>query len=180
VIDEAHHLSPDLLEELRLLGNLEGHGGKAVQVVLVGLTDLLNTLQYPELAAFRQRISIRSHLEPLSLEESADYLLAHLRAAGGRAERIFGMEALELLARQTGGIPRLLNQAGHLCLRLAAENGVSEVDVEVALEALAALGLAEPEMPDRESSPGEGFSVEQGESVADPSCRLFVAPARTA
>jgi type II secretory pathway predicted ATPase ExeA len=176
VIDEAQHLGPDLLEELRLLGNLEGQAGKAVQVVLAGQPELLATLGQPALAPLRQRVVVRAQIEPLGLEEAADYLLAHLRAAGGRAERILGMEALEVLGRQTGGVPRLLNQSARLALRLAAENSASEVDAEIALEALAQLGLtaAEPEtaLPEKEDPPPAGDE--------DSSYRLFLAPGRSA
>lgn len=177
IIDEAHHLTPDLLEELRLLGNLEGQAGKAVQVVLVGQPELLHTLGHPGLAAMRQRLAVRARVEPLGLEEAADYLLAHLRSAGGRAERVFGMEALEVIARQTAGVPRLLNQAGQLALRLAAENGVTEVDVEVAMEALATLGLG----AEASGAGGEDEVLRlEGEPGLDPSCRLFMAQGRSA
>lgn len=173
IIDEAQHLAADLLEELRLLGNLEGQAGKALQVVLVGQPDLLHTLGHPGLGALRQRLAIRVQVEPLGLEEAADYLLAHLRAAGGRAERILGMETLEMLARHTGGVPRLLNQAGHLALRLAAENASSEVEVEMAMEALAMLGLTS----EGSSEPEQDVLRLDGET--DPSCRIFMTPGRT-
>jgi type II secretory pathway predicted ATPase ExeA len=176
IIDEAHHLTPDLLEELRLLGNLEGQGGKAVQVVLIGQPELLHSLGHPGLSAMRQRLAVRARVEPLGLEEAADYLLAHIRSAGGRADRVFGMEALEVLARQTGGVPRLLNQAGQLALRLAAENGVAEVEVEVALEALATLGLSAEANGGGEE---EVLRLDEG-SADDPSCRLFLAQGRSA
>jgi general secretion pathway protein A len=142
VIDEAHHLGVEQLEELRMLGNLEGHSGKAVQVVLIGQPELLQTLARPELASLRQRIAVKATLAPLPLEEAADYLLHHFRAASGRPEPMIDGEALELLARHTGGVPRLLNQAAHQALRLAAENDLTQVEAEAALEALALLGLS--------------------------------------
>lgn len=141
VVDEAHYLGPDLLEELRLLGNLEARSGKAVQVLLVGQEPLRETLRLPELLSLRQRIAIRAELEPLALQEAADYVLHHLRVAGGHPERILADEALELLARGTGGVPRLLNQAAHQALTLAAEAGAGMVDAEAVVEALALLGL---------------------------------------
>lgn len=155
VIDEAHHLGFDLLEELRLLCNLEGQGGKAVQILLVAQPELLQTLAWPDLSALRQRLAVRTTLEPLGLEEAADYLLAHLRAAGGRAERILGMETLEVLARYTGGVPRLLNQSASLAMRLAVEQAVSEVDVETALEALGQLGLSDADTAESPASAPE-------------------------
>jgi type II secretory pathway predicted ATPase ExeA len=141
VIDEAHHLSPDVLEELRLLGNLEAVGEKAVQVVLVGQPALGEALGRPELAALRQRIAVRVELEPMAVQEAADYLLHHLRAAGARADEVVAPEALELLARGARGVPRLLNQAAHQALTLAVAAEAATVDAEAALEALAALGL---------------------------------------
>ncbi|HEY7427562.1 MAG TPA: AAA family ATPase [Gemmataceae bacterium] len=143
LLDEAQHLTPDLLEELRLLGNLEARWGKAIQVVLVGQPALLETLRRPELTSLRQRLAVRAEVEPLALQEAADYLLHHVRIAGGRPERLFADEALELLSRQTQGVPRLLNQAAHQALNLAAECGAAQVDAEAALEALALLGLSE-------------------------------------
>jgi type II secretory pathway predicted ATPase ExeA len=141
LVDEAQHLGPDLLEELRLLGNLEGQGGRALQVVLGGQPRLLETLRLPELTAFNQRVLARAWLEPLGVEEGIDYLLHHLRAAGARPERVITEDGLELLARQTGGVPRLLNQAAHQALKLADSADAGQVDAEAALEALALLGL---------------------------------------
>ncbi|HZY83277.1 MAG TPA: AAA family ATPase [Gemmataceae bacterium] len=180
LVDEAHHLSSDLLEELRLLGNLEGRSGKAIQVVLLGLPALAETLRLPELAAFRQRLAVRVELLPLAVQEAADYLLHHLRVAGGRPERVLADEALELLARATGGVPRLLNQAAHQALALAHEAGAAQVDIEAALEALHLLGLEVEEGGAEEVGVGAGGAQAEGGGPADdPSCRLFVAPPRT-
>jgi type II secretory pathway predicted ATPase ExeA len=141
VVDEAHHLSADLLEELRLLGNLEAPGGKALQVVLLGQPSILPTLGQPELVGLCQRLAARARVEPLGTDEAADYLLHQVRAAGGRPGTLFTAEALELLARGGQGVPRLLNQAAHRALTLACESGATQVDAEAALEALTLLGL---------------------------------------
>jgi type II secretory pathway predicted ATPase ExeA len=147
LVDEAQHLTPDLLEELRLLGNLEGSSGKALQVVLAGQSDLLELLNHPDLAAFRQRLAVRVQLEPLGLHEAADYLVHQVRRAGGHREDLLADEAVELLARATLGIPRLLNQAAHQALCLAISVGATKVDAEAVLEALAMLGL-DAEVPE--------------------------------
>jgi type II secretory pathway predicted ATPase ExeA len=141
VIDEAHHLDADLLEELRLLANLESGQGRAVQVVLVGQPPLLETLDRPALASLRQRLTVRGRLDALPAEEAYDYLLHHLRLAGGEPERIIDETGLDTLARGTGGVPRLLNQAGQQALRLADEGDADRVEAEAALGALEALGL---------------------------------------
>jgi type II secretory pathway predicted ATPase ExeA len=161
VVDEAQHLRPDLLEELRLLGNLEGAAGKAVQVVLLAQPTLLPRLRRLGLAAFRQRLALRAALEPMNAQEAADYLVHQVRAAGGQPEQVFLEEALELLARGTGGIPRRLNQAAHEALSLAAEAGVRPVDAEAALEALARLGLEVSEAAMSPAAPDETGMVEE-------------------
>jgi type II secretory pathway predicted ATPase ExeA len=145
VVDEAHHLAPDLLEELRLLGNLEAKSSKAIQVVLAGQPILEKTLRRPELAAFNQRAVVRARLGPFDVHEAADYLVHQLRTAGGRPENIVTDEALEVVARGAKGVPRVLSQAAHQALVLAHSAGAEMVDAEVALEALAGLGLGDGE-----------------------------------
>jgi type II secretory pathway predicted ATPase ExeA len=147
VVDEAQHLTPDLLEELRLLGNLEVGLGKAVQAILAAQPSILQTLRRPELAALSQRMMVRVRLAPLGLEEAADYLLHHLRAAEAKPDEVMTEEALEVLARGTQGVPRLLNQAATQALLLADSAGTNQVDAEVALEALTSLGLEAEEVP---------------------------------
>ncbi len=162
VVDEAQHLSVDLLEELRLLGNLEAGMGKAVQVLLVGQTSLLRRLEEPELASLQQRLAIRTALQPMDVEESYDYLLFHLRLAGGKPEKFVEEDALEMLARSCQGVPRLLNQAGHWMLALSEENELEKVDLEAAQEALEQLGLTiEAEIEDEPGLPSVAGTLDQ-------------------
>jgi type II secretory pathway predicted ATPase ExeA len=143
LVDEAQNLRVEHLEELRLLGNLEARHGKALQVVLAAQPAILQTLRLPPLRGLRQRLAVRVHLEPLGLHEAADYLVHHVRMAGGLPERLFADDALEILARGAQGIPRQLNQAAHQALALAYAAEAAAVDVEAAMEALALLGLDE-------------------------------------
>jgi type II secretory pathway predicted ATPase ExeA len=149
VLDEAQGLTPDLLEELRLLGNLEAGHGKAVQIVLVALPSIGETLARPELNALNQRLAVRETLEVLDLHESADYLLHQLRQASGRPERIMTDEAVSIIARTAHGVPRLLNRYAYQALALAEHVAAERVDAEVTLETLNQLGV-EPELPDEE------------------------------
>jgi general secretion pathway protein A len=168
MVDEAQHLGPDLLEELRLLGNLEGGSGKAVQMVLAGQPPLTDVLQRPELAGFRQRVAVRVRVEPLGLHEAADYVVHQVRVAGGRPNQMFTDEALEILARATQGIPRLLNHAAHQALSLAYGVGAPAVDAEAALEALALLGLdAESAEPAESGLPRMSGEEASGSLTAD-------------
>lgn len=141
VVDEAHLFPPDVLEELRLLGNLEGKDGRAVQVLLVALPEIEHTLDRPNLLALRQRLTVRARLGPLDLEESADYLRHQVRVAGGSPERLFGADVLDILTHAANGVPRVLNQAAHAAFALADEAGQHLVDAEAAVEAVTRLGL---------------------------------------
>jgi type II secretory pathway predicted ATPase ExeA len=141
VVDEAHHLPGALLEELRLWGNLETDQSKAVQIVLVAQPSIVDSLRRPQLAALSQRLATRIQLEPLTDEESANYLIHQIRVAGGNAQRLISNEAIEILSGAAKGLPRLLNQAAHQALSIACEAGSPVVDAEAALEALVALGL---------------------------------------
>jgi type II secretory pathway predicted ATPase ExeA len=141
VIDEAQHLHPDVLEELRLLSNLEGKGGKAIQVLLVALPDIERAIDMPSLASFRQRLTVQAKLELLDLSESAEFLTHQVRAAGGRPEWIFGEDVLDILTHAANGNPRILNQAAHAAFSLADEAEQGQVDAEAAVEAVTRLGL---------------------------------------
>jgi type II secretory pathway predicted ATPase ExeA len=148
-VDEAHHLGVEALEELRLLGNLEGDGMRGVHVVLVAHPEIHRNMDFPPLASLRQRLAVRARLEPLSPTEAADYLLHHLRMVSDHPEQLITPEALELIAHGSRGIPRLLNQVGHRALTLACLAEADSVDAEGAMEAMLALGLEinEPEEP---------------------------------
>jgi type II secretory pathway predicted ATPase ExeA len=197
VLDEAQHLGPVLLEELRLLANLEARRSRAVQVILAAQPALLETLQRPELRALAQRLAVRARLTPFGLEEAVDYLLHQVRTSGGRPEAVLTEEALAILARAGQGVPRLLNQVAHQALALAFAAGATVVDAEAALEAAAFLGLSveegpapeqvlvTPECTEAEERPAAGgllpLEMALGEdgtpaAEAEQSCRLFTAP----
>jgi type II secretory pathway predicted ATPase ExeA len=149
VLDEAQHLGQTALEELRLLGNLETRGGIAVVALLVAQPALREVLRQPASGLFAQRVAAQVALEPLTADESVEYLRHQLRAAGGEPAAVFDGETTALLAGACGGIPRVLNRAATLALELAATAEAKVVDVEAALEALDRLGLqADAETPD--------------------------------
>lgn len=144
VIDEAQHLGDAAIEELRLLGNVETPGGSAVFAVLVGQPGLRDRLRRPEAGAFAQRVGAWCGLDPLTAEESAEYLRHRVLAAGGRPG-VLDEEAAGLLAGACGGVPRVLNRAATAAAELAAEAGADTIDAEAAVEALARLGLGAEE-----------------------------------
>ena len=110
VVDEAHHLSWDVLEEIRLLTNLETAQEKLLQIVLVGQPELDEKLDSEELRQLKQRIALRSHLTPLDLEQTYGYIRKRLQVAGNsNADLIFPMETVLEIHRISGGIPRVIN-----------------------------------------------------------------------
>jgi general secretion pathway protein A len=108
VVDEAQNLAPDVLEEVRLLTNLETSKQKLLQIILIGQPELRDLLARNDLRQLAQRITGRYHLEPLSRDETAEYVEHRLKVAGGLAE-IFDTSAKRELFKLTGGVPRLIN-----------------------------------------------------------------------
>jgi general secretion pathway protein A len=108
VVDEAQNLTPELLEQVRLLTNLETDTQKLLQIILIGQPELRDLLARNDLRQLAQRVTGRYHLDPLSRTESAAYVKHRLRIAGATAD-IFTSSALAELFRTSGGIPRLLN-----------------------------------------------------------------------
>jgi general secretion pathway protein A len=108
IVDEAQGLKPELLEEIRLLSNLETSRSKLLQIVLLGQPELDKTLSQPGFRQLRQRINLRYHLAPLSEKETREYIGKRLRIAGAR-EPIFTERAIKRIYVKSGGIPRLIN-----------------------------------------------------------------------
>jgi general secretion pathway protein A len=120
VLDEAQALSVELLEQIRLLLNLETETRKLLRIVLVGQPQLRKLLLDPNLAQLNQRITLRWHLGPLSFRETVAYVHHRLAvASGGRAAQLFSRPALRLLHGVSGGVPRLVNMVGHRALLAA-------------------------------------------------------------
>jgi general secretion pathway protein A len=120
VIDEAQALSIDVLEQLRLLSNLETTTEKLLRIVLVGQPQLRRLLLHPELVQLNQRITLRWHLGPLSARETAAYVRHRLAVASrGQAGLLFTRPALWLVHRWSGGVPRLVNMIAHRAMLAA-------------------------------------------------------------
>jgi general secretion pathway protein A len=107
IVDEAQSLPLELLEEIRLLGNIETSESKLLSIVLAGQPELGLRLRDDALRQLKQRIALRCELRPLTQSETAGYLAGRLRAAGGVGAQIFTREAVMLIHKRSGGIPRL-------------------------------------------------------------------------
>ncbi len=122
VIDEAQHLSAEVLEQLRLLTNLETESQKLLKVLLIGQPELQLKLQMPQLRQLAQRITGRYHLLPLDSAETANYIRHRLDLAGGD-KNLFNAKSLKLIANRTLGIPRLINLVCDSALKFAYSLG---------------------------------------------------------
>ncbi|WP_174208776.1 ExeA family protein [Vibrio atlanticus] len=122
VIDEAQHLAADVLEQLRLLTNLETDSRKLLKVLLVGQPELQQHLQTTQLRQLAQRITGRYHLLPLNIEETGKYIAFRLETAGGE-QMLFSNRSIKLISQYTHGIPRLINLVCDKALQLAFHDG---------------------------------------------------------
>ena len=116
IIDEAQDLTNDLLEQVRLLSNLETDDRKLLQIVLMGQPELRDRLNHHGLRQLRQRITVRYHLRPLKYTEIAQYIQHRLHISGGKGPPYFTAPALWRIHRYTQGIPRLINALCDKCL----------------------------------------------------------------
>jgi type II secretory pathway predicted ATPase ExeA len=116
IVDEAQNLGDEVLEEIRMLTNLETFTEKLLQIVLVGQTELEQKLKQPNLRQLRQRLTLRSKTHPLTLEETRSYIQQRLRIAGANGQPIFDGEALAAIHRYSNGIPRVVNLICEHCL----------------------------------------------------------------
>ena len=128
VIDEAQHLRPDTLEEIRLLSNFETATTKLLQIILVGQPELGAKLELPELRQLKQRVGLRCQIPPLTVEEARQYIRNRLRIAGARDLGIFTEAAIERITQYSGGIPRVINILGDHCLLFGYADQTRRID----------------------------------------------------
>jgi general secretion pathway protein A len=163
-IDEAHLLSSELLEEIRLLGNADTHKEKLLQIVLSGQPELLTMMNRRELSALQQRIAARSHLRPLSQGETRAYVTERLHLAGLTGPSPFPIDTLEAILRYSTGVPRLINLICDACLALGFRTQRRMIQPDLVEEVAVSLNLAEPtplpekkapsaSLPERASAP---------------------------
>jgi general secretion pathway protein A len=141
IIDEAQNLSTEMLEEVRLLSNLETPTSKLIQIMLVGQPELRDLLARPELRQLRQRIGLRHHLRPFDENEIRDYVGERLARAGYTGKGLFKRGALKELYAVTGGTPRLVNGVCDSALLLAYSRQKPSLDAAVIREAAADMEL---------------------------------------
>lgn len=143
IIDEAQNLSPESLEEIRLLSNLEADSFKLIQIILVGQPELKQIIAKPALRQLRQRISISCHLNPLNRDETEEYIYHRLATVGNRDCVTFNDGAFDMIYRFSGGIPRLINLICDFLLLSAFVEETKEIDIELVKDAVNELSFEE-------------------------------------
>ena len=139
IIDEAQNLAPSLLEQVRLLSNLETEKRKLLQIVLFGQKELQEKLRLPQLRQFNQRITVRATILPLDLRETSRYIQHRMSVAGAAGSTFLSPAAERLLHRRSRGVPRRINQLCDRALLAACVRNAARVEPEDVARAAASL-----------------------------------------
>jgi general secretion pathway protein A len=145
IFDEAQSLSNELLEEVRLLANIETNQDKLLSLIIAGQPELSRQLDHDSLRQLKQRVALRCELRPLTLQETAAYLAGRIRAAGGVPAQIFTREAVARIHESTAGIPRTINVVADNALLAGFARGESQVTGAVIREVTRDFHLGAPD-----------------------------------
>jgi general secretion pathway protein A len=143
LIDEAQNLSDEMLEELRLLSNLETDRAKLIQIVLMGQPELERKLEQPKLRQLKQRVAVRCRLSPLRSDEVAPYINSRLQTVGYEGKELFDLGSVQKIALYSKGIPRLINAICDNALLIAYASSQSKVSAKIVDEVGRDLQLVE-------------------------------------
>jgi general secretion pathway protein A len=160
LIDEAQNLAPDVLEEIRLLTNLEGPKSKLVQVILSGQPELESLLGRNDLRQLHQRIAVRAALQPLSCAETEEYVVFRLNQAGADGREIFTPDAVQAIWAASGGVPRTINVLCDYALVNALGTGADQVTWALVDEAIQDVLSVGQEIPEPAMSVGDRWDDE--------------------
>lgn len=158
IIDEAHGLTPSVLEEIRLLANFETNNEKLLQIILCGQPELREVLNQPELRQLKQRISLRCSIKPLQLHEINSYIRFRLKTAGAEMVNIFDSSAVDLIARASAGIPRVINNICDNALLYGYASGQASISREIINEVIETLDMRPSDLTCGKS-PSLGYAV---------------------
>ncbi len=154
IVDEAQNMSPETLEELRMLSNVNADKDQVLQVILVGQARLRDLLQRPDLEQFAQRIAVDYHLEPLEGDETARYIRHRVAVAGGADPDLFDDAACAAIHAYTGGVPRLINLLCDTALVYGFAEQKKRIGVQIVDEVMAdklrgGISIMARKVPDR-------------------------------
>jgi len=137
IVDEAHLMAADALEEIRLLMNTDSYHEKLLQVILCGQPELAELLRLPAVRALQQRIAVRAALRELSASETRMYVTERLRIAGLEGAVPFTAPAIQKIHEYAGGVPRLINVVCDICLNIGWDTRREEIGIDMVEEATA-------------------------------------------
>ena len=149
IVDEAQHLNPAALEELRLLSCIDTHDRRIVSIVLTGQPSLDDVVDDPTLKQLRQRTRLRQRLQPLEPGDTVEYIRHRLRVAGGDADEVFALESFPEIHRLTLGTPRLINTLCDTALTACMVEQRPRVDLETLAQVVQELGWRWPDAAGR-------------------------------
>jgi len=141
IVDEAQNLDDSVLETVRMLSNFETHNAKLLQIILAGQPRLAAKLAQPQLSQLRQRIAVLGRLEPFTVEETGHYIEHRLKVAGYFGEPIFDPASVSLIAKQSKGIPRNINNLCYNSMLLSYGRQHLTVTADIVREAVARLDM---------------------------------------
>ena len=153
IIDEAHCLSEDLLEEIRLLSNLETPHAKLISIILVGQPEFEKILDNPRFRALKQRVTLRHRLKSLNRQETGEYINLRLAKAGAKDAGIFSQKALDAIYEYSKGIPRVVNLLADHCMLTGFVKEVKTIDDKIVKECAHELELGRDKTDSQPSSP---------------------------
>jgi type II secretory pathway predicted ATPase ExeA len=169
VIDEAQSLTVELLEEIRLLANIETPTQKLLPVVLAGQPELADRLNDVALRQLKQRVALRCEVSPFDLPETAAYIATRVRTAGGEASRLFTREAVTLIHEYSRGIPRTISVMCDNALVSGMALGRQPVDRAIVLEVASDFDLRDAEGSDPEGATiDDAVSADAPDAVSEP------------
>lgn len=153
VVDEAQSLSNELLEEIRLLSNIETTTEKLLVLILAGQPELADRLNDPRLRQLKQRVALRCEIAPFGLSDTAAYIASRLGTAGGDSSKLFTREAVMAVHQYSRGIPRTINVICDNALVNGFALGRRPIDKQIVLEVAGDFDLLEGEAGDRPAAP---------------------------
>lgn len=172
VVDEAQSLSTELLEEIRLLANIETPEQKLLPLVLAGQPELSDRLERTELRQLKQRVTLRCELTPFDLPDTAAYISSRITAAGGVPSRLFSQEAVRLIHQCSNGIPRTISVICDNALVSGMALDRTRVDSALVADVCRELKLAAPEsgpaLPPVQAPPVEAPAEERAVAESEP------------
>jgi general secretion pathway protein A len=145
VVDEAHLLPGHLLEEIRLLSNFETNRDKLLQIILCGQPELHDIFAQPGLRQLKQRVSLKCSIKTLAAPETSEYIRWRLRIAGARDENLFEQEAIRMVHRFSGGIPRIVNNICDNALLTGFSHASPRITASIIRDVVEELDLASME-----------------------------------